>query len=43
MPEHAVATREDWLVARKELLVAEKAHLREGDELARKRDRKSVV
>ena len=34
---HAVATREDWLTARHELLAAEKAHTRQGDELARKR------
>jgi predicted dithiol-disulfide oxidoreductase (DUF899 family) len=37
MPEHAVGTREQWLSARKELLAAEKAHLREGDEVAWRR------
>jgi predicted dithiol-disulfide oxidoreductase (DUF899 family) len=37
MPEHAVGTQEEWLVARKELLVAEKKHSRRGDELARRR------
>lgn len=34
---HQVATREEWLAARKELLEAEKAHTRAHDELARKR------
>src|SRR6266516_1333108 len=37
MPEHAVGTREQWLSARKELLDAEKDHVRRGDELARRR------
>jgi predicted dithiol-disulfide oxidoreductase (DUF899 family) len=37
MPEHAVGTREQWLSARKELLDAEKQHVRRGDELARRR------
>src|SRR5262249_4883115 len=37
MPEHAVGTREQWLTARKELLDAEKEHVRKGDELARRR------
>jgi predicted dithiol-disulfide oxidoreductase (DUF899 family) len=37
MAEHKTATREEWLAARKELLEAEKAHLRSGDALARKR------
>ncbi|HSD24599.1 MAG TPA: DUF899 domain-containing protein [Solirubrobacterales bacterium] len=37
MPEHAVATNEEWQVARKELLDAEKAHMRSGDDLARRR------
>src|SRR5690242_11734699 len=37
MPEHAVGTRDDWLAARRELLVAEKEHSRRGDELARRR------
>lgn len=34
---HAVGTREEWLAARRELLAAEKAHTRQGDELARQR------
>jgi predicted dithiol-disulfide oxidoreductase (DUF899 family) len=34
---HAVGTREQWLSARKELLAAEKNHMRSGDELARRR------
>jgi len=37
MPEHAVETRELWLSARKELLEAEKEHVRGGDDLARRR------
>jgi len=37
MPEHTVGTREQWLSARKELLDAEKEHMRRGDELARRR------
>jgi len=37
VPEHAVGTRDEWLTARKELLVAEKEHSRRGDELARRR------
>ena len=37
MPDHAVGTREQWLSARKELLAAEKEHMRRGDELARRR------
>jgi predicted dithiol-disulfide oxidoreductase (DUF899 family) len=37
MPEHAVGTKEQWLSARKELLDAEKEHMRRGDELARRR------
>jgi predicted dithiol-disulfide oxidoreductase (DUF899 family) len=37
MREHAVGTREQWLLARKELLEAEKEHMRRGDELARQR------
>src|SRR5690242_8695385 len=37
MPDHAVGTREQWLSARQELLAAEKAHMRRGDELARRR------
>jgi len=37
MTTHTVGTREEWLAARKELLEAEKEHLRHGDELARRR------
>ena len=37
MPAHAVGTQEEWLSASKELLDAEKAHVRQGDELARRR------
>src|SRR5256714_12789344 len=39
MPEHEVGTREGWLAARRELLDAEKEHMRRGDELARRRER----
>jgi len=34
---HATGTREEWLAARKELLQAEKEHLRQSDDLARRR------
>jgi predicted dithiol-disulfide oxidoreductase (DUF899 family) len=37
MPEPRVGTREEWLSARRDLLDAEKAHMRQGDELARRR------
>jgi predicted dithiol-disulfide oxidoreductase (DUF899 family) len=37
MTRHAVATRPQWLAARRELLDAEKALTRQGDELARRR------
>ncbi len=37
MTDHKVGTREEWLAARKELLVREKEHTRRGDELARER------
>ena len=37
MPAHNTGTREEWLAARKDLLEAEKAHTRQGDELARRR------
>jgi len=37
MASHAVGSREEWLAKRTELLRAEKGHLREGDELARRR------
>src|SRR5919204_5512169 len=37
MTTHATASRDEWLTARKELLDAEKAHMRRGDELARRR------
>ncbi len=37
MASHPTGTREEWLRARIELLAAEKAHTRRGDELARQR------
>jgi predicted dithiol-disulfide oxidoreductase (DUF899 family) len=37
MTRHIIGTREEWLPARLELLAAEKAHTRQGDELARRR------
>jgi predicted dithiol-disulfide oxidoreductase (DUF899 family) len=37
MPEHATGNREEWLAVRRELLDAEKRHLRRGDEIARMR------
>jgi predicted dithiol-disulfide oxidoreductase (DUF899 family) len=37
MPDHKVATRDEWEAARAALLVREKAHTREGDALARER------
>jgi predicted dithiol-disulfide oxidoreductase (DUF899 family) len=37
MTEHKIGTQEEWQSARDELLAEEKAHTREGDELARKR------
>jgi predicted dithiol-disulfide oxidoreductase (DUF899 family) len=37
MPEQAVGSQEQWLSARKQLLAAEKEHMRLGDELARRR------
>ena len=37
MATHEIATRKAWLAARLELLKAEKAHTKAGDELARKR------
>jgi predicted dithiol-disulfide oxidoreductase (DUF899 family) len=37
MPVHTVGTREHWLAARRELLDAEKEHMRRSDELARRR------
>jgi predicted dithiol-disulfide oxidoreductase (DUF899 family) len=37
MTERNIGTREQWLVARKELLAREKEHTRLGDELARQR------
>ena len=37
MTDHKIATREEWLAARRELLDAEKEHMRRGDELARRR------
>ena len=37
MTEHRTGTHEEWLAARRELLEAEKQHMRRGDELARRR------
>jgi predicted dithiol-disulfide oxidoreductase (DUF899 family) len=37
MTNHKTGTREEWLAARLELLEAEKAHTRRGDDLARRR------
>jgi predicted dithiol-disulfide oxidoreductase (DUF899 family) len=37
MIDHKVGTREEWLVAREQLLVREKQHTRLGDELAQQR------
>ena len=37
MAEHATGTRDEWLAARRDLLGAEKEHMRQGDELARRR------
>ncbi len=37
MTEHEIASREEWQVAREELLAREKEHTRIGDELARQR------
>ena len=37
MTEHRTGSREGWLAARRELLDAEKEHMRQGDELARRR------
>ena len=37
MPQHTVATREEWLKARVALLAREKAHTRERDEISRQR------
>jgi predicted dithiol-disulfide oxidoreductase (DUF899 family) len=37
MTDHKIGTREEWLAARLELLEAEKAHTRRGDELAKRR------
>jgi len=37
MPDHKVATRDEWEAARAALLEREKAHTRRGDELARER------
>ncbi len=36
-PNHKIATREDWIAARRNLLEAEKAHTRRSDELAKMR------
>ena len=37
MTTHRTASRDEWLAARRELLAAEKEHMRGGDELARRR------
>src|SRR5919108_1798021 len=37
MTQHKVGTRAEWLSARRELLEREKDHMRQGDELARRR------
>ena len=37
MTQHKVGTREEWLAARRELLEREKEHMRQGDDLARRR------
>ena len=37
IPDHKTASREEWLVAREQLLVREKEHTRLGDEIARQR------
>src|SRR5687767_15228835 len=37
MTDHRVGTREEWLKAGRDLVAREKAHMREGDELARAR------
>ena len=37
MAEHRIGTRQEWEAARQELLVLEKEHTRQGDELARRR------
>jgi predicted dithiol-disulfide oxidoreductase (DUF899 family) len=37
MTDHKIATRDEWLAAREELLAREKEHTRVGDELARQR------
>jgi predicted dithiol-disulfide oxidoreductase (DUF899 family) len=37
MTKHITGTREEWLAARLDLLEAEKAHTRQGDELAQRR------
>src|SRR5207247_11218996 len=41
MTDHEVVGREEWAAAREKLLVREKEHARQGDELARQ-DRKST-
>jgi predicted dithiol-disulfide oxidoreductase (DUF899 family) len=38
MTKHRTGTREQWLAARRELLDAEKQHMRAGDELAHRRE-----
>ena len=36
-PQHRIGSKEEWLAASRALLAEEKAHMRAGDELARKR------
>ena len=38
MTEHRTGTEQEWLAARRELLDAEKEHMRQGDELTRRRE-----
>src|SRR5881227_629128 len=38
MTEHRTGTQQEWLAARRELLDAEKEHMRQGDELTRRRE-----
>jgi predicted dithiol-disulfide oxidoreductase (DUF899 family) len=39
MTEHRIGTRAEWLAARRALLETEKEHMRQGDELTRRRQR----
>ena len=42
MTEHPTGTRQEWLAARRELLDAEKKHMRQGDALAARRRRSTT-